>query len=395
MFSVPNSELQKVQSQLEQELFERVIPFWERHSLDSTYGGYFNCLDEDGSVYDTTKHIWLQGRQAWMFAKLYETVQPEQRWLDISRMGIDFLRKHALTENHRVYFATNREGKGIQIQRKIFSECFYVMALNQFAKVSGESVYKQEAKQLLEHIWNWTKDLSLVGQVAYPGVPPSQGLAVPMILLNVFEEIAGPNWSDYESEITTCITEILQHIDSDRKIVFETVGPNGEFIDTIDGRMLNPGHAIEAGWFLQHWAQKLNDPSLQQIAFDMVDWSFERGWDQEFGGLYYFLDSEGRPPTPLEWNMKLWWPHTEALYAWALNYKLRRKESDWEHFTTTLKYSFKHFSDPVHGEWYGYLNREGVRTHRFKGGPYKGCFHVPRGLLYTLQCLKEIGKGVV
>ena len=104
MFSVPNSELQKVQSQLEQELFERVIPFWERHSLDSTYGGYFNCLDEDGSVYDTTKHIWLQGRQAWMFAKLYETVQPEQSWLDIARLGIDFLRNHAITENHRVYF---------------------------------------------------------------------------------------------------------------------------------------------------------------------------------------------------------------------------------------------------------------------------------------------------
>ena len=391
MFSFSTIELQKVKVQLEQELFERVVPFWERHSLDITYGGYFNCLDQDGSIYDTTKHIWLQGRQVWMFAKLYESVQTEQKWLDIARSGVKFLRKHAKTEGHRVYFATDRQGRGKQIQRKIFSECFYVMALNQFGKVTGELTYQREAIELLEHIWTWSKDLRLIGQVSYPGVPPNQGLAVPMILLNIFEEISGSNWSRYESEIRICINEILQHVDSDRKIVFETVGLNGEFIDSIEGRMLNPGHAIEAGWFLQHWAQKLNDQSLQNRALEMVDWSFERGWDQDFGGLYYFLDSEGCPPTPLEWNMKLWWPHTEALYAWALNYKFRRKESDWNNFMMTLNYSFNHFSDPVHGEWFGYLNREGMRTHQLKGGPYKGCFHVPRALLYTIKCLEDIG----
>ena len=62
------------------------------------------------------------------------------------------------------------------------------MALNQFGKVTGELTYQREAIELLEHIWTWSKDLRLIGQVSYPGVPPNQGLAVPMILLNILKK---------------------------------------------------------------------------------------------------------------------------------------------------------------------------------------------------------------
>ena len=53
------------------ELLDNVIPFWMNHSKDVQFGGYFTCLDRQGNVFDTDKFIWLQGREVWMFSKLY------------------------------------------------------------------------------------------------------------------------------------------------------------------------------------------------------------------------------------------------------------------------------------------------------------------------------------
>ena len=146
---IPN-QFTHYRQKYEQELFERVIPFWMRHSLDRTHGGYFNCLDREGTVYDTTKHIWLQGRQAWMFGKLYREVEPKPEWLEVARVGVDFLRQYAIRSDGRVYFAMTAEGKPLYLQRKIFSECFYVMALAECSRACEQPALLQEAKAELE-----------------------------------------------------------------------------------------------------------------------------------------------------------------------------------------------------------------------------------------------------
>ncbi len=378
----------------EKELFSSVIPFWEKFSPDKKNGGFYNCLDRDGAVYDTRKHIWLQGRQTWLFSKLYNTVTPKEEWLEMAEMGARFLLEKAKRKDGRVYFSTTREGKGLWMQRKIFSECFYIMALAEYSRASGNTEFMEEAKSVFHDVWQWSSDLSKVGRPIYEGQEESQGLAIPMILLNLIEEVAANDWEDYKEEIKECIRRMLLHVHSERKLVFETVTPGGEFIDDIEGRLLNPGHAIEAGWFLQHWAQKLDDKELSQTAVNMVRWSYRKGWDKEHGGIFYFLDSEGYSPTQLEWDMKLWWPHTEAVYAHLLNYSITEEEQDFRFFEQVSEYSLSHFPDPEHGEWYGYLNRRGERTHRFKGGPYKGCFHVPRALLLSWKLLKKLESDI-
>ena len=374
----------------EKELFENVIPFWEKNSPDKEHGGNFNCLDRDGSVFDTRKHIWLQGRQVWMFSKLYNTVEPRKDWFDIAESGIHFLDDHAVRDDGRVYFSLNREGEPLWMQRKIFSECFYVMALAEFGRAAGDESYIERAKIHFEHIWHWKDDLTRVGRPSFSGQPEMSSLAVPMILLNVIEEVAGDNWKSWKPSINRCIEQMLLHVHNDRQLVFENVSPTGEFINSIEGRLLNPGHAIEAGWFLQHWAQKLENKELSQTAINMVRWSLVSGWDEDHGGLFYFLDSEGYSPTELEWSLKLWWPHTEALYACLLNYSITGDQKDFADFEKVHSYTFSRFPDSEHGEWFGYLDRYGNVSQRFKGGPYKGCFHVPRGLLQCWNILKKL-----
>jgi N-acylglucosamine 2-epimerase len=384
------TDFRRLRQRYESELFERVLPFWERSSPDHRHGGYFNCLDRDGSVYDRTKHSWLQGRQAWMFATLYRTVEERPEWLDLARSGVDFLREHALRPDGRVYFSLTEDGRPIYQQRKIFSECFYVMALAGLARATDDEALLREARDGLAWIWERAFDWTTIGRPELEGQAPSLMLAVPMILLNLIEEVAGDDWPLYRSEVDECVRRIRLHVHEDRKTVYETVSPEGERIDTPEGRLLNPGHAIEAGWFMQRWASRLEDDVLKDLAVRMTRWSFERGWDDNHGGILYFLDDGGHSPVQLEWFMKLWWPHCEALYAHLLNYSLTSEPADLHAFLKVDDYTFQHFRDPEYGEWYGYLDRSGHVTHRFKGGPYKGCFHVPRALLYCWQLLEKL-----
>ena len=388
--SINPSLLKQYRQKYEKELLENVIPFWEKYSLDSENGGYFNCLDQDGKVYDTTKHIWLQGRQVWIFSKFYREIEPKPEWLQIARLGVRFLQQYAIRDDRRVYFSLTAEGKPIYLQRKIFSECFYIMALAEFARASEQPKLLREAELELEKVWQWAYDWTQVGRPSYSGQTPAQSLAVPMILLNLIAEVAGEETQTYQREVEDCIRRLQLHIHPEKKTVYETVTPEGNFIPSSEGRLLNPGHAIEAGWFLQKWAQHLQRKALSETATNIIRWSFQRGWDTEYGGIYYFLDAEGYSPTPLEWFMKLWWVHCEALYAHLLNFEITGEREDWKAFAQVDAYSFQHFPDPVYGEWFGYLNRSGEVTHRFKGSPYKGCFHVPRALWLCWRLLEKL-----
>jgi N-acylglucosamine 2-epimerase len=387
---IETSILADLRKKYERELLENVIPFWERYSPDRQNGGFFNCLDRDGGVFDTTKHMWLQGRQVFMFSKLYRTVEARPEWLALARSGAEFMRKYAKREDGRVYFSLTAEGKPVSMQRKIFSECFYVMACAEFARASGEEEWLTEAKAEFARVWEWAFDWRLVGRPSFEGEVPMQTLAVPMILLNLIEVLADGETRGYEREVEECVRRMLLHVHADRKVMFENVAPDGSFVDTPAGRHLNPGHAIEAGWFLQHWAQRLGRKDLERTAIDVVRWSHDLGWDKEWGGLYYFLDEKGYSPNALEWNMKLWWPHCEAIYAHLLNFSITNDAADWQRFIETDHYAFSHFRDPKYGEWYGYLDRRGEVTHRFKGGAYKGCFHVPRALWLVSSLLKKM-----
>lgn len=65
-------------------LLDGVLPFWEKHSLDTRDGGFFSCLARDGSVYDTDKFIWPQCRQVWFYSMLCTRLERREDWLRIA-----------------------------------------------------------------------------------------------------------------------------------------------------------------------------------------------------------------------------------------------------------------------------------------------------------------------
>ncbi len=373
-------------------LLENVVPFWEQHSLDHDYGGYFNSLDRTGAVYDSDKAVWLQARAVWMFSKLYNTVEARPAWLDAARLGYEFLTKHAFDTDGRMFFALTRAGQPLRKRRYYFSETFAAIAFAEYAQATKSAEALDRAKNVYRLIVDLYRNPQKLPPKTVPATRPMKSHAIPMIMLATTQELRQVDDDPLYAEIVDDVLgQILNHfMKPEKQALLETVGPHGEYLDTIDGRTINPGHAIESAWFIMHEAQHRHDSQLIAQAAQIIDWSLERGWDRDYGGLFYFVDVEGKPPTQLEWDMKLWWPHTEALYALLLAHHLTHEQrySDW--FEKVHAWSFDHFADADYGEWYGYLRRDGSVSTPLKGGMWKGFFHLPRALWLCWRLLERM-----
>lgn len=375
-------------------LINSVIPFWEQYSIDNEYGGFLTCLNRDGEVYDTDKFIWLQCRQVWTFSMLFQKVHPNSEWLSIAEHGAAFLKKFGRDENLDWYFSLNREGKPLTQAFNIFSDCFATMAFAQLSKATGNKEYAKIAKTTFERILERQSNPKGKYSKAYLGTRNLQGFSLPMILCNLVLEIEHLLSAEQVKETLDHGVKTVMDVfyQADRGIILENVDPEGKFVDSFEGRLVNPGHALEAMWFVMDIAEKQNDKALIERCVKIILSTLEFGWDKKFGGIFYFLDANGHPPQQLEWDQKLWWVHIEAMIAALKAYQLTGNEKAYAWFEKLHHYTWNHFVDPTYGEWYGYLNRQGQVLLPLKGGKWKGCFHVPRGLYQLWMTMEKINE---
>jgi len=393
MTTVP-LDLKLLAKQYKDELFNNVLPFWEAHSRDDLYGGYFTCLDRQGNVFDTDKFVWLQGRQIWLFSSLYNNVEKRAEWLDMALHGADFLSKYGHDKEGNWYFSLNREGKPLIQPYNIFSDCFATMAYGQLYKATGNEEHALIAKNTFENILRKKDNPKGKFNKAIAETRPLKGFSLPMILCNLSLEIEHLLSKELvESTVDACITEVMEvFYDEASGLIRENVTPEGCFSNSFDGRLLNPGHAIESMWFIMDLAELKQNQALIEKAVAITLQTLKHGWDEQYGGIFYFMDIKGAPPQQLEWDQKLWWVHVETLISLLKGYLLTQNEECLIWFKKVHDYTWSHFPDPVYGEWFGYLNRQGEVLLPLKGGKWKGCFHVPRALLQCWKTLEKISE---
>lgn len=389
-------DFKQISSRYKRELLENCLPFWLEHSQDKEYGGYFSCLNRDGSVYDTDKFIWLQGREVWMFAMLYNNVEKNQQWLDCAIQGAEFLKKYGHDENWDFYFSVNREGRPLVQPYNIFSNTFACMAFAQLAKATGNDEYAQIARRIFGRILERRSNPKGQWCKAYPGTRPMKDFALPMIICNMALEIEDilEDKSVLEQTIDTCLHEVFDvFYQPELGCMLENVSSvDGAPVDCFEGREINPGHDLEALWFMMNLGVRRGDKALIEKCVEIALCVIERGWDKEFGGIYYFLDAKGVPQQKLEWDQKLWWVHIESAIAMLKGYQLTGNEKCLEWFMKLDAYLWDNFKDKEYPEWFGYLNRRGEVLLPLKGGKWKGCFHVPRGLYQIWQLAEKCGQ---
>ena len=364
------------------ELVNNILPFWLKNSKDATNGGYFTCLDREGKVYDTDKFMWLQGRQVWCFSYMFNNVAQNNEWLDMALHGANFMQKHGRDKNGNWYFSLTADGKPLVQPYNIFSDCFAAMAFAALDKAVPNEAYKKIAIDTFENIIARQHNWKGIYNKAYPGTRDLKNFTLPMILCNLSIELEHLLGTErVNTFIPTIINEVMDvFYQPELGLILENTYVDGSFCDSYEGRLLNPGHAIEAMWFIMDLGKRINDDALVNKACQIMLNTLEFGWDKEYGGIFYFMDVKGKAPQQLEWDQKLWWVHVEALVALAKGYAYTKNEQCLAWFDKVHDYTWANFKDAEYGEWFGYLNRRGEVLLDVKGGKWKGCFHVPRAL---------------
>lgn len=384
------SFLQECKDIYDADFIRDVMPFWLKYGLDREYGGVFTCLDRDGGLMDTTKSVWFQGRFAYICAYAYNNVEKKAEWLESSKRTIDFIDAHCFDADGHMFFLVTKEGSPIQKRRYVFSECFTAIAFAEYSIASGDKRY---ATRALEVFVSMQKMLSTPGFLSPKTTVEAKGHSMTMMCLNVVSCIRRAIQDDIlEEQVQRSLEEIEKcFMNHEYKTVLEVVGPSGELIDTCAGRTINPGHCIETAWFILAEARHRNwDKGLVEMARTIFDWAWDWGWDEKHGGIINFMDCKGFPSQDYSQDMKFWWPQCEAIIATLYLYVATKDQKYLDLHKKIHEYTYSHFPDRRHGEWYGYLHRDGTIAQPAKGNLFKGPFHVPRMMMSSSALCDEI-----
>lgn len=376
------------------DLTENIMPFWMKYGLDRENGGVYTCVDRDGSLMDTTKSVWFQGRFAFICSFAYNNVEKNQEWLDAAKSTLEFIEKHCFDEQGHMYFSVTAEGKPLRKRRYVFSETFAAIAMSEYALATGDQHWAKRAIQVFEDTQRF---------LATPGFLPAkfeadvklQGHSIVMILINVGSCIRKVvNDPKLTLQIDESIEKLKKYfIHPEFKCLLETVGENGEFIDTNMTRTINPGHCIETSWFIMEEAKLRGwDKPMLDMALQVFDWSWDWGWDKQYGGIINFRDCKNLPPQDYSQDMKFWWPQCETIIASLYAYLGTGDEKYLYRHERISEWTYAHFPDAEYGEWYGYLHRDGTVAQPAKGNLYKGPFHIPRMMIKGYMLCQEILK---
>jgi N-acylglucosamine 2-epimerase len=384
-------------------LLDDVIAFWEPRTKDSEYGGYITCFDRVGNITDKNKYIWFQGRNLWMFSKLYNSVEHKEQWLELAACGRDFLVKHAYAGNGRWNYTLDQKGEVTVGTTSIFSDMFVVAGLAEYAIANGSDDDFKLIKNTYDAIVENTYDLEFKDIYHNRWDPKYKRHGIYMINListPIVGEVLGV---DYVKPLMDhCLEQVLYVFAKDeQKALLEAVGRDGKFIDEPEGRMTYPGHTMEACWACIEEGIRRNDKSIIDRAIEIANWGYNWGYDNEFGGIVSYRDIKSEQPLQADWNREVnmqwydknFWVNAEALYTLALVALLRNDESDYNKFYQQHSWCKSYFYDPEYGEWYAEVNRDGSVKNSDKGTIWKSAFHVPRALLLTYQAMENFLTG--
>ena len=377
-----------------QTLTETILPFWLDNAIDWTHGGIFTQLDRTGRIYGREKSVWFQGRALWTFAKAYNLIEQNPKYLEAARQIYGFLPKCTDCDG-RMYFTVTEDGRGLQKRRYYFSETFAAIGCAELYKATGDPAVLAAA----ENYFNVAYECFTGVRKTQPKINPEnhamKALSPVMIMLSTAQTMRSMETADrakYDSIAKACLDEILHGGYLTDKALLESVTADGQFADTPSGRIVNPGHSMEAAWFIMLEGLLTNDRHAIECGKRIIDITWPLGWDAAHGGIIAFTDVSGEPPVQLEWDMKLWWPQCETMIALRLAAQLFNDGSYQKKYEELVQYCKAHFVDSTYGEWYGYLHYDNTVSTTLKGNIFKGPFHIPR--LYMIMAAMDADGSI-
>ena len=377
-----------------EQLKNNILPFWIKHGIDRKNGGIFTCVDEKGELYGTDKSVWFQGRALWTFSKAYNTIEKNPEYLESAKSIYTFLDRCSDADG-RMYFTVTEDGRGIQKRRYYFSETFAAIGCAEYYRASEERGALIAARKYFDIAYECFTGVRRNEPKFNSDTYDYKALSPIMIMLSTAQTMRAVDVVQkerYARIAKDCLDEILHGGFLTDYALLENVSAYGLAINTPTGRIVNPGHSMEAAWFVMLEGILTNDREAISLGKKIIDITLPLGWDRKYGGMIAFTDALGKPPVQLEWDMKLWWPQCEAIIAARLAYEIFGEEKYLNFYREAEAYVQKHFIDEKYGEWYGYLHYDNTVSTTLKGNIFKGPFHIPR--LYMIMAVLDDGASI-
>lgn len=404
-------------------LEETILPFWMTNALDAEHGGVYTCFNNLGTeLLSTDKFTWSQARFAWLMARAADLCDQDllkgdaEQYLGVARATVEFLSDNVFLKNgHCAYLLTEtgqkkefKPGQGHDIS--FFADCFVILGFAEYARVARDKEVLERALRSYDLVTARLASGSVRSE-PYPLPEGCRAHSFPMIMLNVSQELAqaltrfdhersGEIHEKSSGYMETILADFYHEDGYIREIICGAPG----FENCLLTNHITPGHAIESMWFVMHEAAGRERDDLVQKAASVVKRSLELGWDKEFGGILRFVNADGRSPQgaapegPFEtlisetWDTKIWWPHSETLYATLLAYDLTGDEGFLDLHRRTYDYTFATFPNPNRelGEWIQIRDRYGKPLERVVGLPVKDPYHIMRNLMLLVELLSKV-----
>ncbi|KIL41363.1 N-acylglucosamine 2-epimerase [Gordoniibacillus kamchatkensis] len=400
-----------------------LLPFWYR-ALDSERGGIYTCFNNAGTeLVSTDKYTWSQGRFVWILSQAAAMMRrgslagDADFCLDHARRTAEFLRRHVFLDNGNCAYVLTADGDkkeaipGLGYDISFFADCFVVSGFAKYASVSADRAALADALRLYRRIRERLANGDARSE-PYPVPDGFEAQSTPMILLNVAQELADTLAAHGHPEAAAVRAEASGYMDSimdrfrDGRLLREMLPADPRDADTLLCRHITPGHAVECMWFVMAEAAKTGRADRIEQAADVIERSFELGWDAEYGGLFREVDRDGGAPKGRliggryealivdTWDMKIWWPHSEILYSLLLAHSLTGRSSLLDKYRTAHDYVFRTFPNPdaAVGEWIQIRDRSGKPVDKTVALPVKDPYHILRNMLLAIELLDGLKK---
>ena len=374
------------------DLINNILAFWLKGSIDYKNGGIFTCLDREGNIYGREKSVWFQGRALWVFSKAYNHIEKNPEYLKAAKAIYEFLPK-CTDSDGRMFFTVTEEGKEIQKRRYYFSETFAAIGCAEYYKATGYKKALEAAEKYFNVAYEcFTGERSTLAKFngEYYNFKALSPVMIMLATAQVMRSIDGSG-DKYSKVAKACLNEIMTGGYLTDRALLENVDKEKGFVDSPTGRIVNPGHSLEAAWFIMTEGILTDNQEAINFGKKIIDITIPIGFDKKNGGIIAFTDLKGAPPVQLEWDMKLWWPQCEAMIALRLAYQVFGEEKYNSCFNELKEYCEKYFIDDECGEWYGYLHYDNTPSTTLKGNIFKGPFHIPRFYM-IMSAIEETGN---
>jgi N-acylglucosamine 2-epimerase len=384
-------DLKHLRDRLSDCLFRQVIPFWLEHAVDRD-GGLNTCLTDEGRLVSRDKWLWSQWRAVWVFSRLYRQTK-DGRYLELAEHIVKFCCAYGWNgAAWRLCVAA--DGTPLREADSIYVDGFALYGLAEYARATDDCDARQWLRRTVTMVIQRLKQPhDGIPHFPYPVPPGMRVHGIPMIFSLCFLEAADQLPDEDCLQIARSLSnEIFSvFLRVDRGLILERVGVDGSEAPAPLGTTVVPGHAIESMWFQIHIANALSDQNRIDQSVNLIRRHLEIGWDDNYGGLLLAVDADGAADVGWKFSdYKLWWPHTEAMYALLRAYEVSGETWCLDWYAKVESYSLSHFPHPTAGEWVQRLRRNGEPTADEVALPVKDPFHLPRSLLLSLECIDRM-----